>query len=104
MEPLPRSENRVRIADIIWLDAVVEKLQVKHHVEPEEVQEVFAGQPYCCFTEKGHRKGEDVYTAFGRTHAGRYLVIYFVAKEDRSALIISARDMSAADRRRYERR
>ncbi len=34
----------------------------------------------------------------------RYLVIYFVAKKDRSALIISARDMSAADRSHYERR
>lgn len=94
----------MRIDGYIWLDTVVEKLWTKHRVEPWEVQEVFEGSPYFCFVEKGHSKGEDVYAAYGQTDAGRYLVAFFVYKDNRKALIISARDMSSKDRRKYERR
>jgi hypothetical protein len=54
--------------------------------------------------EKGHRPGEDVYAALGRTEAGRYLVIFFVYKKDRRVLILSARDMTDSERRRYGRK
>ncbi len=63
-----------------------------------------AGRPYFFFAEKGHRKGENVYGAFGQSDAGRHLVVYFIYKADSSALILSARDMARKDRRRYERR
>ncbi len=95
----------MRIVEIIWLDEFVEKLRREHAVEPEEVEEVLASRPYFFFAEKGHRKGENVYGAFGQSNAGRYLVVYFIYnKADRSALILSARDMERKDRRRYERR
>jgi len=94
----------VKIAEIIWLDEFVDKLRRKHQVEPEEVEEALANQPYFFFAEKGNRESENVYGAFGRSDAGRYLVVYFVYKVDRSALILSAREMSRKDRRRYERR
>jgi uncharacterized DUF497 family protein len=94
----------VRITDIIWLDDFVDKLRRKHAVEPEEVEEVLAGRPYFFFAEKGHLKGENIYGAFGQSREGRYLVVYFVYKADKSALILSARDMTSKDRRRYERR
>ncbi len=32
----------MRIAEIIWLDELVDKLRRKHAVEPEEVEEVLA--------------------------------------------------------------
>jgi uncharacterized DUF497 family protein len=44
-----------------------------------------------------------VYAGLGRTEAGRYLIVFFVLKLDRMALIISAREMSLAERRRHER-
>jgi len=94
----------VRIKRIAWIDEVIDKLQAKHGVEQDEVGEILRRQPYFAFAEKGRRKGEDVYAAFGQTEAGRYLVVYFVYKQDQSALILSARDMAPKDRKRYERR
>ncbi len=95
----------MRISETIWLDETVEKLRRKHGVEPEEVEEALASRrPYFFFAEKGHRKGENVYGVFGRSAAGRYLVVYFIYRQDTSALIVSARDMAPKDRRRYERR
>jgi len=54
--------------------------------------------------EKGFVKGENVYAALGRTYSGRYLVVFFVYKRSGQALIVSARDMTASERRRYEGR
>lgn len=67
----------------------------------EEVQETFANRPRVERMEKGHHKGEDVYVAFGQTDEGRYLTVIFIYKLDRRALIITARDMSSKERRRY---
>jgi uncharacterized DUF497 family protein len=94
----------LKIAGFIWFDDIVQKLQHKHSVQQEEVKEVFASHPQFRFVEKGHRPGENVYAAFGQTEAGRYLAVFFVYKKDRRALILSARDMTRAERRKYERK
>ena len=60
-----------------------------------------ANNPHFRFIEKGHRSGENVYAAMGQTTGGRYLVVFFVYKSDRRALILSARDMTKAERRLY---
>ena len=52
--------------------------------------------------EKGHRSRENVYAAMGQTDEGRYLIIFFVHKTDKRALILSARDMTKAERRLYD--
>ncbi len=90
----------MRISEIIWLEEIVEKLRRKHGVEPEEVEQALAGRPYFFFAERGHREGEDVYGAFGRSEAGRYLVMYFVDGRNGSGLIVSARDMARGGGRR----
>jgi uncharacterized DUF497 family protein len=94
----------VRLGELLWLESVVEKLLVKHRVGPEEVSEVLENRPKFRFVEKGHSADEDVYVAQGRTDAGRYLLVYFLLKTTREALIISARDMSDKERSRYERK
>lgn len=94
----------MKIESLIWLDEIIEKLWVKHHVEAEDVREILEGRPLFRFVEKGHRKGENVYAALGQTEAGRYLVVFFVLKRDRQALVISARDMTGAERRHYDQR
>jgi uncharacterized DUF497 family protein len=101
-----RGQNfrRVEITGIIWLDSVVDKLARKHHVDIDEVEEVFAAGPRFRFIESGMRSGEDVYAALGRTDAGRYLVTFFVWKADGRALPVSARDMTHSERARYERK
>lgn len=94
----------MHIADIIWLPHIIDKLAWKHQVMPEEVDDVLFGKPYYRKAQKGHVPGEDVYAALGQTDAGRYLVIYFVYKQTREALILSARDMDRKERKLYERR
>ena len=94
----------MKITGLIWLEDIVEKLAQKHGVRQQEVREVFAGFPHFHFVEKGHRPGENVYTALGQTDDGRYLTVFFIYKRDRQALILSARDMTHAERRRYARR
>ena len=92
------------IDDIIWLPNVIDKLAWKHHVTPEEVEEVLFDSPRYRRVQKGHIPGEDLYAAFGRTDAGRYLIVFFIYKPAREALILSARDMDDKERRQYERR
>lgn len=92
------------IDDLIWLPQIVEKLAVKHSVTQVEVEEVITNRPRVRRQESGHRPGEDMYAAYGRTDAGRYLVVFFVRKSLHSALVISARDMDATERKRYERK
>jgi len=64
------------------------------------VREIFLNNSKFRFVEKGHRKDENVYAVFGQTDAGRYLSYYFVYKKDNRALILSARDMTDAERKR----
>jgi uncharacterized protein len=45
-----------------------------------------------------------MYMASGQTDGGRYLSILFIRKSTGDALILSARDMSGWERKRYERK
>lgn len=92
------------IDDIIWLDAVVEKLAWKHNVLPLEVEEVLTGRCRIFKKESGKIEGEDLYNAIGRTKAGRYLSVFFIKKLNKKALIITARDMNKRERKRYEKK
>jgi hypothetical protein len=47
----------MRIRDIIWLEDVEEKIIRKHHVRPEEAEQVFDHRPHVRFMEHGHRPG-----------------------------------------------
>jgi hypothetical protein len=77
----------MKISDIVWLQEVLDKLAWKHDVAPLEVEEIFDGDPRVRFTEKGQIKGEDVYTAYGQTEAGRYLMVIYIHKKNGDALI-----------------
>ncbi len=94
----------MKIEGLIWFDEIIEKLLRKHNIYQNEVRDVLANQPYFRFVEKGHRPGENVYAAMGQTNAGRYLIVFFVYKKDRCAIVLSARDMTKAERKRYEQR
>ena len=54
--------------------------------------------------KKGRIQGEDLYATLGRSNAGRYLIVFFIYKLTREALIINAREMDNSERRLYERR
>jgi uncharacterized DUF497 family protein len=94
----------LKISGIIWLETIVEKIARKHHVSQSEIREVLRTSSHFRFVEKGHRHGENVYAAMGQTSAGRYLIVIFVRKKTQQALILSARDMTRSERRRYEKK
>lgn len=87
-----------RIEGFIWLDWVIEKLLTKHGVTPEEVEEAFYNPPY-----KVRRVENDKLQFMGRSSAGRYLSIVFTWV-GRQIKIITARDMTTAERRFYSRK
>jgi len=86
-----------RIKGFIWLDWIVDKLDWKHGVDPEEVEEAFFNPPY-----KIRRTKADNYLFFGRSQAGRYLFIVFVWQNSQ-VKVISARDMTQKEKRYYGR-
>jgi uncharacterized DUF497 family protein len=90
----------LKLFGIIWLEEIVEKLERRHRVTQDEGRET---PSHFRFVEKGHRRGENVYVALGQTNSGRYLIVFFVRKTTREALIVSARDMTASERKRYEK-
>lgn len=91
----------MRITALIWLDYVIEKLALKHSVRPEEVKQVLGSSQCIRRAEKGHRSSEDVYAVLGQTDSGRCLIVFFVCKSGGRALVLSARDMTRAERRMY---
>ena len=94
----------MEILGCIWLDQFVDKIIQKHKVYPEEVEDMLSQNPQIRMVERGDVKGEDLYMAFGRSYAGRYLSVLFIMKKGKQALVISARDMSKRERKSYGRR
>jgi uncharacterized DUF497 family protein len=89
------------IREIIWINTFLEKIQTKHRLEPGEIEYVLQHRPHIRYVERGNVKDEDLYQAWGRTSAGRYVIVYFLLKEPADALPISARDMTAKEKRFY---
>ncbi len=92
------------IKEIIWLEKFVDKIETKHGITIDEVEEVLNGKKKVRRVAKGNVKDEDVYLASGQTLAGRYLLVFYILKKDGSVLPISARDMDYKERRRYGRK
>ena len=86
-----------RIHAFEWDDGIVLHLALGHGIEPEEAEEVLALCPFVRRTKRGH------YAAFGRTRAGRLLVIVFERKPRRTARVITGWDMSPQERRVWTR-
>jgi uncharacterized DUF497 family protein len=89
------------VTEVIWLEQFAEKIEHKHRVSREEVEQVFLNRPRFQFAERGDVPGEDLYRAIGRTDAGRYLIVFFIRKQGGRALLISARDTTRQERKHY---
>ncbi len=95
----------MRIDYIVCPGRIEAKLESKHRTSAREARQVLLSSPRIRFAEKGYTEGDDVYVAFGQTAGGRYLAVYFVYKPDAAtAVIISARDMTAKERKAYGRK
>lgn len=69
-----------------------------HHVEPYEAEEVLDDDPLILRTR------DDKYLAYGQTDAGRYLLVVFVWKSPHTIRVITARDLTRAEKKRLKRR
>ena len=96
-----RLVESVRIDEVIVSSETEEKLISKHGVYVYEVEELFQARPLIEFVEKGRLRGQNVYVALGQSEDGRYLGAFFINKGRGRALVISARDMDAKERKHY---
>jgi uncharacterized DUF497 family protein len=91
----------MKIRGLIWLEEVVEKIETKHGVYKEEVQDVISRRPKIKKMRSGHFNNEHVYRALGQTETGRHLTVFFIHKATQEALILSARNMDEKERKSY---
>ncbi len=94
----------MEILGIICSEELEEKLSRKHRVSCEEVAEVLQNKPRIFFEENGYRENEHLYSAWGQTDEGRYLIVFFIYKRTQEALILTARNMTKNERKRYDKK
>ena len=68
----------------------------RHHVDVEEAEEVVFGRPLVARTRQGR------YTLIGRTDAGRYLSVIIAPRGRGVYGLVTARESTDAERRRYQ--
>ena len=94
----------MEIADLLITPEILDKLLWKHSVIEMEVRQIFHDAPRYRFIETGRYQGEHLYLALGVTDSGRYLSIFFIYKKTNDALIVTARDMTESERKRYAKK
>lgn len=87
----------MKITECEWDDDNISHL-LKHHVEPDEAEEVLVFNPYIRRARKGR------YLAYGTTVDSRYLTVIFLYKGRGISRVITARDMTKRERRLYKER
>ena len=71
----------------------------KHNVQKEEAAEVFDNEPI--YRRSRNEQGITRYLALGETYEGRLLVVVYEIVNVNEILIITAREMTFAERRQY---
>ena len=88
----------VRIRELIVSSQQEEHIWVKHHVTPDEVEEV-------CQAPRLVLRGRDgSYAIYGQTDAGRYLVAFLYPRGQDVFALATAREMTQTERRRIQGR
>jgi len=72
----------------------------RHAVTREECEEVFFNSPLLLGYDATHSQKEERYYVLGRTDSGRELFMAFAGRGN-LIRVISAREMTAAERRKY---
>jgi len=83
-------------ASFQWDERNIEHVTA-HDVEPYEAEEVLDNDPLILRTR------DDKYLAYGQADSGRYLLVVFVWKSADVIRVITARDLTAAEKRRLKR-
>lgn len=75
-----------------WWDELNIEHIAEHGVEPYEAEEVIDNTPLVL------RASEGKFLAYGQTDAGRYLIVVFAPKGDQRLRVVTARDMTQAEK------
>jgi uncharacterized DUF497 family protein len=87
----------MRLIEIEWDEESINHIW-RHHVEPEEVEETLEGRYI-------FRRGrEGTYYVLGRALSGRYLFTVLGRKQSGTYRVVTARDMSLAERQWFRRK
>lgn len=84
-----------------WDEGNTDKNLITHNVENWEYEQVFFNQPLLVLDDLRHSMTEKRWAAFGKTDAGRLLMVVFAKRQD-LIRVISARDMNRKERGFYE--
>jgi uncharacterized DUF497 family protein len=93
----------LRITQLVWDRDAVEKIERKHDLTPQEVDEA-------CFNPdklvlKGPKRGRRKrYLVYSQTDAGRYVLAVLEPLARSRGRVITARDLGAKERRFYKER
>ncbi len=90
----------MNITDLLVSEEIEDKLYIKHRVSVDELYEVIWNDEDELIIRHS-QKVRGTYTAYGRTVAGRYLMIAFRLLEGGVAKILTARDMDTAECQLY---
>lgn len=95
-----------RIRDLYWRQDRVEHIG-RHSVLPEEVDDAVFEDASGLLLRVGRAERnpeEIVYRYFGRTEAGRYLMVALLYLGEGLAMPLTARDMTPGEQRRFNER
>lgn len=81
-----------------WWDELNIDHIADHGVEPYEAEEVLDDDPLIL------RAGKGKYAAYGQTDGGRYLLVVFAEKSDDRLRVITARDLTVAEKKRLKQK
>ena len=88
------------IDQFIWPEERIEHI-ARHGVRPEEVEEACWGN---AFVRRAKSEGDNpVYYVLGQTEAGRYLFCVVIRFPDGKGYPVTAREMTAKEKRRYRK-
>ncbi len=86
-----------------WDEGNSDKNWIRHHVTRFECEEMFFNQPLIIKEDSKHSKTENRFYSLGRTDSNRFLFISLTIRE-KLIRVISARDMTTKERKKYEER
>lgn len=84
-----------------WDEGNINKNKVKHSVNVRECEQVFFDNKVLIVKDPLHSTSEERFYAFGSTKKGRYLIVVFTKRGNKTR-VISARDQDKKERNIYE--
>jgi hypothetical protein len=70
-----QQELNLKLYEVIWKDRFIAKIEHKHGISTQEVEEVLFSNALFRRAQKGRVRGEDLYVPYGQTEAGRTEVL-----------------------------